>query len=123
MGRWSKGEGLTKVQAEIEKEKAEALGRAGERLDGAIRALRLIRDEVEALESGRATPADPVGAGEAVGRRRAEYAALRQQARQYRHYLIVQREAVGFRKHGDVDRLYPVPGPLGAPKAEGREAP
>lgn len=123
MARGSAAEGLARVQAEIEKEKAEALGRAGGRLEGAIRALRLIRDEVEALESGRATPADPVGPGEAAGRRRAEYAALRRQARQYHHFLIVQREAVGFRRHGDVDRLYPVPGPLGRPEAERRGAP
>ena len=49
MVRRSPGEGLERVQAEIQREKAEALGRAGERLQGAIRALRLIRAEVEAL--------------------------------------------------------------------------
>lgn len=123
MARASAGEGLARVQAEIEKEKAEALGRAGGRLEGAIRALRLIREEVEALEAGRATPADPMEPAEAVGRRRAEHAALRRQARLYHHYLIVQREALGFRKHGEVDRLYPVPGPLARPEAERREAP
>lgn len=123
MGRGAACEALRKVQAEIEKEKAEALGRVGGRLEAAILALRLLRDEVESLQSGRATPADSLAPGEAVARRRAEYAALREQARQYRHFLIVQREAIGFRKHSDVDRLFPVPGPLGGPGAEGREAP
>ena len=123
MTRGSAGEGLARVQAEIEKEKSEALGRAGERLEGAIRALRLLGQEVGALEAGHATPADPVEPGEAVERRRAEYAALRRQARLYHHYLIVQREALGFRKHGDVDRLYPVPGPLAGPPGGRRGAP
>ena len=123
MSRRSTGDGLARVQAEIEKEKAEALGRAGGRLEGAIRALHLIREEVEALASGRASPVDPVGSAEAIGRRRMEYAALQRQARQYRHYLIVQREACGFRKHADVDRLYRVPGPLGRPEDAPRETP
>lgn len=123
MGWGTAGKGLARVQAEIEREKAEALGRVGGRLETAIRALRLVRDEVEALESGRATPADSLGPGEAVRRRRAEYAALREQARQSQHFLIVQREAMGFRKHADVHRLLPVPGPLGGPHAGGRETP
>lgn len=123
MGRGTAGEGLARVQAEIEREKAEALGRVGGHLEAALRALRLVRDEVEALESGRATPADPLGPGEAVGRRRAEYAALREQARQYQHFLIVQREAMGFCRHADVHRLFPVPGPLGRPGAERRGTP
>lgn len=61
MSRGAAGEALARVRAEIEKEKAEALGRAGARLEVALRALRLIRDEVEALEAGRATPADALG--------------------------------------------------------------
>ena len=122
MVRRSPGEGLERVQAEIQREKAEALGRAGERLQGAIRALRLIRAEVEALEARMATPADRAGPHDAIRRRRAEYAALRQQARQYHQYLIVQREALGLRTHADVDRLYPVPGPLERPEAGRWEA-
>ena len=117
------GEGLARIRAEIEREKAEALGRAGARLAEAIKALRLLRDEVEALEAGRATPADLPDAGEAATRRRAEYAALLREAQRQHHYLIVQREALGFRKHGDVDRLYPVPGPLRASRAGGGETP
>jgi hypothetical protein len=123
MARGAAEEGLARVQAEIEKEKAEALGRAGGRLEGAIRALRLIREEIEALEAGRASPADPLEPAEAAARRRAEYAAQRRQARLYHYYLIVQREALGLRKHGDVDRLYPVPGPLARSEGDRREAP
>lgn len=117
------GEALARIRAEIEREKAEALGLAGARLAEAIKALRFLRDEVEALEGARATPADLPDPDKAAARRRAEYAALRREAQRYHHYLIVQREAMGFRKHGDVDRLYPVPGPLRAPRAEGRGTP
>ena len=111
------GEALGRVESEIRKEKAEALGRVGERLAQAIRALCLMRDEVHALESGRAGPADGADPAKAAVWRRAEYGALRQAAQRYRHYLIIQREALGFRKHGDVDRLYPIPDPLRAPRA------
>jgi len=119
----SPGEALRQVEAEIRREKAEALGRAGARLAEAIRALCLMRDEVDALESGRARPADRAEPGEVAVRRRAEYAALRQAAQRYRHYLIIQREAMGFRKHGDVDRLYPIPDPLRAPWPARGESP
>jgi hypothetical protein len=29
-----------------------------------------------------------------------------------RYYLVVQREAMGLRRHADVDRVYPIPPPL-----------
>jgi len=122
MSRGAAGEALARVRAEVEKEKAEALGRAGARLEEALRMLRLIRHEVEALETGRATPADALDPREAAVRRRAEYDAVRRTAQRYHHYLIVQREALGFRKHGDVDRHYPVPGPLKTRGAVGGEA-
>jgi hypothetical protein len=117
------GEALARVESEIRKERAEALGRAGERLALALRSLCLMRDEVYALESGRARPADGADPAEAAVRRRIEYSALRQAAQRYRYYLVVQREAVGFRKHGDVDRLYPIPDPLRAGRATRGESP
>lgn len=111
------GEGLAAVQAEIAKEKAEALGRAGASIAETLRALHLLREEVAAFEAGWASPVDLPDAAMAAAQRRAEYAALRQTAQRYYHYLIIQREAMGFRKHGDVERLYPLPGPLPAPHA------
>ena len=123
MRKTSAGEGLARVQAEIAKEKAEALGRAGARIAETIRALHLLRDEVGALEAGRASPADVPDAVQAAAQRRAEYAALRRTAQRYSQYLIIQREAMGFRKHGDVEWLYPLPGPLPAPWMETGEKP
>ena len=118
------GEAFSRVQSEIEKEKAEALGRAGARLAQAIRTLRLIRDEVEALEGERATPADPEeGSLRAIARRRAEYGRLYRTAQEYLHFLVIQREALGFRRHVDVDRQYPMPEPLDDPRSARREMP
>lgn len=116
--RKTAGEGLARVQAEIAREKAEALGRAGARIAEAVRALHLLRDEVTALEAGLASPADLPDTAAAARQRRAEYAALLRTAQRYAHYLIIQREAMGFRKHGDVERSYPLPGPLPAPQRQ-----
>ncbi len=33
----------------------------------------------------------------------------------FHHHLIIQREAVGFRDHKDVERLYRIPDPIEAP--------
>jgi hypothetical protein len=41
----------------------------------------------------------------------AAYRALRREALRWRWYLEVQREAVGFLRHDDLERLYPVPPP------------
>ena len=113
------GEALARVQDEINREKANSLARAGGRLQEAICALRLIRHEIEALETARARPADAsLDAPEAALRRRAEYSVVRRAALQLRHNLIVQREAMGFRNQRDLDRCYPVPGPLSPPETD-----
>ena len=44
----------------------------------------------------------------------AAYEALRKQARRYRWYLEVQREALGLVRHDDLDRFYPIPPQLGS---------
>jgi hypothetical protein len=116
-------EGLARVRAEIEREKAGALAWAGERLHAALAALALLRAEVEAIESGRATPAGGLQPAEAARRRRVEYAAVRRTALQYHYHLIVQREAIGFRNQREVDRHYPTPGPLTQPPVAPTEVP
>lgn len=39
----------------------------------------------------------------------AESAEARRQAEQWRWYLCVQREAIGLRRHDDVDATFPIP--------------
>lgn len=110
---------LETVESEIRKEKAEALGRAGERLEQAIRDLERLRQEflhrvaagpAPVLDGRRGLPAD-------LEQTLTAYARLYEEARQLRHVLIVQREAVGLWKHEDVDRQYPLPERLPLPPA------
>lgn len=85
------------VEVEILKEKASALGRVGERLDGSLARLADLAARIaEAGPDARAALVD-------------EYRAERARARELRYYLVVQREAMGLRRHADVDRAYPLP--------------
>jgi hypothetical protein len=102
------------VESEIRKEKAEALGRAGERLERALHELETFRQEAFGLfEAAQESGRDGQGwffAG--FERKLAEYARLCDQTEVLRLALIIQREAVGLWGREDVDRQYPPPGPL-----------
>jgi hypothetical protein len=87
-----------RVEQEIAREKAAALGRAGDRLETAL--------------------ADVAALGEALGRASdarvrarlaADYEAARQRALAARLALLVQREAIGLRHHRTVDEQFPEP--------------
>jgi hypothetical protein len=94
--------GLERLDLELRSEAAAALGRIGSRLETLLGELRRMREgEVETSEQVAGAPD------------LAAYEALRAQARRYRWYLEVQREALGLRSHADVDRFYPIPPPLG----------
>ena len=38
-----------------------------------------------------------------------EFNHVRQRALQYLHYLIIQREALGFRRHANITGMYQIP--------------
>jgi hypothetical protein len=105
------------LQEEIRREKAEALGRAGERLEEALRKLAELGESVETLR-GELTGAtfDRDTLTKAVGLLVERYNLLRQRAAVYHRYLIIQREAVGLTDHRDVDRLYRLPDPFAQPE-------
>jgi len=112
-----KNRGIEAVESEIRMEKAGALGRAGEALEGAIQALQTFRQEVFGLLM---SAQESSGHGE--GRLAVEFeqelnedARRLERTRALRHALIIQREAVGLRRHEEVDRQYPLPGPLTLP--------
>jgi hypothetical protein len=86
------------TEEEILREKASALGRAGERLEQAL---------VEAAALGAALDAERDPARRPA--RLAEYEAARRRADSARLMLIIQREAVGLRQHRDVERQFPEP--------------
>lgn len=105
------------VESEIRKEKAEALGRAGERLEQTLLDIEAIRQEILCQADKRLEPslAGRDRLARAMKENVAEHARLCEEAKRLRHTLIIQREAVGLWRHEDVDRQYPVPRPLSVP--------
>ncbi len=97
-----------KTQEEILKERAEVLGRAGEALAAALsEAERIDRQIADSIRTAGANPgldalAEINGAIRLYNHAR-EYAQLRY------YYLIVTREAMGFRRHKAVEEAYRIP--------------
>ena len=95
-------EALQRTEKEILAEKAATLGRAGERLEDA---LRLVAEHRRALEQA------PPGADREAAL--ASYRQARVRALDARRTLIIQREAIGLRTHRIVDQQFPEPPVLG----------
>ena len=92
----------TRAELDIMQEKAEALGRTGGRLDESLRRLKILEQRIKMLERQ--------GEGaRAVNAFIREFNQVRERARQYLQYLIIQREAIGFRRHTNVTRMYQIP--------------
>jgi hypothetical protein len=93
-----RGEGLRRIEKEVAGEKAAALGRAGERLE-------------QALADARAAAVRVLEARDDAERQRLieAYAAVRRRALDARLALLIQREALGLRRHVTVDQQYPEP--------------
>lgn len=89
-------EALQRTEKEIVAEKAATLGRAGERLEAALRLAAELRGAL------REAPA-----GEARERAREGYREARTRALEARRILIIQREAIGLRNHRLVDQQFP----------------
>lgn len=110
LSRRQRAEGLRAIEAEIMGEKAEALGRAGQRLEEALRVLENARgtiDEIEIrLRDCGSSPEELSLLREARADLTARLKVLRDQADQAYQFLIIQREAVGVRNHLDVERCY-----------------
>lgn len=95
-------EALQRTEKEILAEKAATLGRAGERLEDA---LRLVAERRRALEQA------PPGADREAAL--VSYRQARVRALDARRTLIIQREAIGLRTHRIVDQQFPEPPALG----------
>jgi hypothetical protein len=83
-------------EAVIRGEKASALGRTGARLEALLEQLVQIETELARGEADR---------GALVAR----HAEVREQAKEQLWFLVVQREAMGLNRHGDVYRIYQIP--------------
>lgn len=110
-----RNDAFIKLEQEIRKEKAEALGRAGERVKKALTAAYELRQVILALGQQLVGGVEASDWWEAASVRRefdrriAEYNRLCERAQTYYHYLLVQREALGFRRHPDFERHYVIP--------------
>jgi hypothetical protein len=93
--------GLVGLEQEIMREAAASLGRQGERLETALRAMK----ELE-IEFARA-PSDALIAA---------HQAERLEAERVLYHLKIQREALGLRNHRELERRYVVPGRLQKPR-------
>jgi len=93
----TRGEGLRRIEKEIAGEKAAALGRAGERLEQALTETRELGEQLL-----RATDAERDRLADA-------YVSARQRTLQARLALLIQREALGLRRHATVDQQFPEP--------------
>ena len=105
------------VESEIRKEKAETLGRAGERLEQALLEIEEMRRDILCLAGKPLDPSieDKDRPRLEMAEKLAEHTRLCEEAKRLRHTLIIQREAVGLWRHEDVDRQYPMPRPLSLP--------
>jgi hypothetical protein len=92
-----RGESLRRIEREIASEKAAALGRAGERLEQVLNEAREAAARLLAANDDDCT------------RRAQEYAAIRARALEARLALLIQREALGLRRHATVDQQFPEP--------------
>lgn len=88
------------VLRQLNEERVAALTRISRTLESILEQLQAIRVRIERRP-------DDVSSADAQ-----DYERLRARAKQYRWYLEVQREALGLRHHGFLDRFYAVPGPL-----------
>jgi hypothetical protein len=95
--RGPRREGFQRIEREIAGEKAAALGRAGERLERATNDARRIATHLRAAQGD-----DRVHLAE-------QYQVARTRALEARLALLIQREALGLRRHTTVDQQFPEP--------------
>jgi hypothetical protein len=85
------------LETEIRAEIAAALGRAEDKVNAALLRLELAGRDLDTAADGDRR------------QRTADFNALREEALHARWELLVHREAVGFRRNGMLDELYPIP--------------
>lgn len=98
------------VQAEIDGERAAALGRAGRRVEGAFARCRDLLAALDADRTTADTPADRPAAPTDAGAELVEdYRAARAEFDQAMYAYLVQREAIGMLDHRAVRQALPRP--------------
>jgi len=109
----------SEVEIDIVKEMAEGLGSTGLRiedlLDKAAEARERVQDLMIRYENGssKSERPDVTLVNDSIG----EYNALIDKAEDALRWLLIQREACGFRTHRNVRVYYPIPGKIRPLKA------
>ena len=107
-----KQDNIDKTEAEIIQERAEVLGRAGERLALALNQLKAIESIIDIKMESLSDPGSKSRRAELIGDINGEirhYNEAREYAKLRYYYLIVTREAMGFRRHKSVEEVYSIP--------------
>jgi len=101
----------TSPEIDIIKEMAEGLGSTGLRLEDLIEKSTAARQEaLEAIKQYHEHPSDAdLSEISLVNDLIRDYNCLVEQAEDALRWLLIQREACGFRTHRNVDRYYPIP--------------
>ncbi len=101
-----------KTELEIIQERAEVLGQAGEKLSIALQQLRAIESTIDSKMEILKSPEKEMPAGDLIkeiNRDIKRFNEAREHAKLRYYYLIVTREAVGFRRHKNVEEVFPIP--------------
>jgi hypothetical protein len=107
-----KQDNIDKTEAEIIQERAEVLGRAGEKLALALNQLKAIESIIDIKMESLSDPGSKSRRAELIGDINGEirhYNEAREYAKLRYYYLIVTREAMGFRRHKSVEEVYSIP--------------
>ena len=91
-----------KAELEIMREKAEALGQAGRKVDESLQCLRILEERIGMLVDEGKNAVE-------INALIREFNQVRETALQRLHHLIIHREAIGFRRHAHVKKMYSIP--------------
>lgn len=98
-----------KTETEILQERAEVLGRAGEALSSALSVLNAIEERITVLTRTLTAGESAEETYRAINREIKQFNRAREHAKVRYYYLIVTREAMGFRRHSTVEEAYRIP--------------
>jgi hypothetical protein len=101
---------------ELVKEMAEGLGSQGLKLESTLEKIEYMKDIISRISGGRELPPKHKGPGTLPAAVR-EHNKLVDQARDTLRWLLIQREACGFRVHKNVEKFYPIPEKIALPKS------
>jgi len=91
-----------KAELDIMQEKAEALGQAGRKVDESLQRLRILEKRIGML-------VDEGNNAVEINALIRKFDQVRETALQRLHHLIIHREAIGFRSHVHVKKMYSIP--------------